>query len=96
MALTEYNKKNLPEKLDTLKSLIDEREAALTSLRDEKRSFIESKDAEIQKVENELKELKLKAAGILKIPTNRLENKGKVESTLKKEKEPKADKEPTA
>lgn len=69
MALTTFDKENLPEDLDTLKTLIEERESLIVSESTKKNEAIQAADAIISSANDELRILKVKAADILNIPS---------------------------
>lgn len=78
MPLTAFDKQALPQDLDTLKALIDERQAEVTRLRSERTAYNATADEAIQTNEEELKILRLKAADILGIPSKLEVPEGKV------------------
>lgn len=69
MAKTALDKKNLPTDLDTIKALIDEREAIITAEQAKRKKIYDETAAVIDEAETEVKILRVKAADILGIPT---------------------------
>lgn len=88
MALTAFDKKAIPEDLEHIKTLIDERVAVIEAEKAKKKVAVDASDAIIKDAESELKELRIKAAEMLGIPSKLTPEEGKVVPHTEREESP--------
>jgi|LSQX01.1.fsa_nt_gb septal ring factor EnvC (AmiA/AmiB activator) len=79
MSKTAFDKKQMPDNLNTIKVLIDERQSANDLLRKERNTYNAGVDSQIKENDEELKTLRIHAADLLGINTNLKPREGVVE-----------------
>lgn len=82
---TKFDKAAIPENLEQIKTLIDERATLVEEQKAIKKAAVDSADAIINEAESEMKALRIKAAEMLGIPSKLTPEEGKVPTHRERE-----------